>query len=47
LLEGDYKDSRRLASFTSIDDVKSKEKELTSIIRELLNSMDKFQYPIT
>ncbi|NOU20028.1 MAG: hypothetical protein HOO91_20915 [Bacteroidales bacterium] len=41
LLEGDYKDGRRLVSFKSIDDVKSKEKELKNIIQQLLKLVDK------
>ena len=41
ILEGDYKDGRRLMSFTSIEDVKSKEKALKSIIKELVKNIDK------
>ncbi|MFA6403260.1 MAG: DUF1801 domain-containing protein [Salinivirgaceae bacterium] len=41
LLDGDYKDGRRLVSFKSIDDVKSKEKELKNIIQQLLKLVDK------
>ncbi len=41
LLEGDYKDGRRIASFKSIEDVKKKEKELKNIIKELIKSIDK------
>ena len=41
LLEGDYKDGRRIASFKSIDDLKSKEKELKKIIKHLVKLMDK------
>jgi hypothetical protein len=41
LLEGDYKDGRRITSFTSIADVKSKEKELKKIIKQLLALMNK------
>jgi len=41
ILEGDYKDGRRLLSLTSIDDVKSKEKALKSIIKELVKNIDK------
>ncbi len=41
MLEGEYKDGRRLASFTSIDEVKSKEKTLKNIIKQLVNSIDK------
>lgn len=39
LLEGDYKDGRRLALFTSSADVKKNEKQLKSIIKELLSNM--------
>jgi hypothetical protein len=42
----EYKVGRRLAFFTSIDNVKIKEKELTNIIRESLNLPDKYQNPI-
>ena len=41
ILEGDYTDGRRLLSFTSIDDVKSKEKAIKSIIKELVKNIDK------
>ena len=41
LLEGDYKDGRRLASFKSMGDLKSKESELKKIIEQLIKSMDK------
>ncbi|MDX2046305.1 MAG: DUF1801 domain-containing protein, partial [Chitinophagaceae bacterium] len=41
ILEGDYKDGRRLLSFKSIEDVKSKEKALKSIIEELVKNIDK------
>jgi hypothetical protein len=41
ILEGDYKDGRRLLSFKSIEDVKSKEKALKSIIKELVKNIDK------
>jgi hypothetical protein len=41
LLEGDYKDGRRISSFKSIDDLKSKEKELKNIIKQLVKLMDK------
>lgn len=40
LLEGDYKDGRRIASFKSIDDLKRKEKELKSIICQVIKLMD-------
>jgi hypothetical protein len=39
LLEGDYKDGRRLISFISIEDVKSKEKALIDIIKQLIKKM--------
>jgi hypothetical protein len=39
LLDGDYKDGRRLALFKSLDDVKSNEKALKNIIRSLLKGM--------
>lgn len=41
LLEGDYKDGRRLVLFKSIDDVKSKEAELKKIIKQLIKLIDK------
>jgi hypothetical protein len=41
ILEGDYKDGRRLLSFKSIEDVKSKEKALKNIIKELIKNIDK------
>ena len=41
LLEGDYKDGRRLVLFKSIDDVKSKEKELKKIIKQLIKLIGK------
>lgn len=40
ILEGDYKDGRRLLSLKSIEDVKSKEKALKSIIKELVKNID-------
>jgi uncharacterized protein YndB with AHSA1/START domain len=39
LLDGDYKDGRRLALITSLQDVKKHEKILKSIVRELINKM--------
>lgn len=39
LLEGDYKDGRRLMSFKSLEDVKSKEAELKKIIKQLVKLM--------
>jgi hypothetical protein len=41
LLEGDYKDGRRIALFKSMEDVKSKEAALKKIIKQLLKSVDK------
>lgn len=43
LLEGDYKDGRRIVSFKSIDDLKSKEKELKSIISQVIKLMDNLE----
>lgn len=40
ILEGEYKDGRRVASFKSIADVKRNEKEMKKIIKELLKLMD-------
>jgi hypothetical protein len=39
LLEGDYKDGRRLITFTSIEDVKSKEKDLAKIIKQIIKNL--------
>ncbi len=41
LLEGDYKDGRRLAVFKDMDDVKSKEKALQQVVKEWLRLVDK------
>lgn len=41
LLEGDYADGRRLASFRDVDEVKSKETILQRIIKQWLASLDK------
>lgn len=41
LLEGDYKDGRRLALFSSIGDVQSKKSSLQSAIKQWLNTLDK------
>jgi hypothetical protein len=41
ILEGDYKDGRRIASFKNIGELKSKEIELKKIIKQLLKTMDK------
>ncbi len=40
LLEGDYKDGRRLALFHSLDDVKSKGKDLKNIVMQLVRTID-------
>jgi hypothetical protein len=40
LLEGDYKDGRRLISFKSVDDVKSTQIAFENIIRELIAKID-------
>lgn len=36
LLEGDFKDNRKIVVFTGIEDVKSKEKALKDIIKQLI-----------
>ena len=41
LLEGDYKDGRRLMIFKDMDDVKSKEKALQNVIIEWLRLVEK------
>ena len=41
LLEGDYKDGRRLAVFTDLKDVKAKEKDLQLVIKTWLKLLDK------
>lgn len=41
LLEGDYKDGRRLAIFSSMDEIKSRKKDLQKIIKEIVKKMDK------
>jgi hypothetical protein len=41
ILIGDYKDGRRLALFTSIEDVKAKEKALRNIIKQLIRNIGK------
>ena len=41
LLEGDYKDGRRLASFRSVAQVKEKEKALREVIRRWLETLEK------
>ena len=39
LLEGDYKDGRRLISYKSLDDVKKTEGQLKKIIKDLVRKM--------
>ncbi len=41
LLEGDYKDGRRLTVFKDLDDVKAKKKALQHVIKEWLKLVDK------
>jgi len=41
LLEGDYADGRRLAQFGSLEDVKSREKDLQKLIKTWLKLLDK------
>jgi hypothetical protein len=41
LLEGDYKDGRRLIIFTDMKDVKAKEKSLRAVIKKWLKLVDK------
>jgi hypothetical protein len=41
LLEGDYKDGRRIAIFKDMKDVKSKEKLLQAVIKKWLTLVDK------
>ena len=41
ILEGDYKDGRRIVSLKSIDDLKSKQGELKKIIKQVLKLIDK------
>ncbi len=40
LLQGDYKDGRRIASIRSIEDALNKEKELQAILQQLILLMD-------
>lgn len=40
LLEGDYKDGRRIVIFKDAEDVKKKEKTLRKVIKEWLKSVD-------
>ena len=41
LLEGDYKDGRRLLIFKDLKDVKAKEKALQNLVKEWLKLVDK------
>jgi hypothetical protein len=41
LLEGDYKDGRKLIIFKDLDDIKSKEKALQKVIKTWLKLVDK------
>jgi len=41
LLQGDYADGRRLAMFSSIEDVRSKRASLDKVIKKWLNTLDK------
>ena len=41
LLEGDYKDGRRITIFKDLEDVKSKEKILQKVIKEWLKFIEK------
>ena len=41
LLEGDYKDGRRLVSLTDLKDVKAKEQALKNVLKEWLNLVEK------
>ncbi len=41
LLQGDYKDGRRITVFTDMKDVKSKEKDLQTVIKKWLKLVDK------
>jgi hypothetical protein len=41
LLEGDYKDGRRITIFTNLNDVKAKEKSLQTVIKKWLKLVDK------
>jgi hypothetical protein len=40
LLEGDYKDGRRIVSLKSVDHLKGNEKELKNIIKQLVKQID-------
>ncbi|HEY6979256.1 MAG TPA: DUF1801 domain-containing protein [Chitinophagaceae bacterium] len=41
LLQGDYKDGRRITIFKDLDDVKAKEKALQNVIKQWLKLVDK------
>src|SRR6218665_1659859 len=41
LLEGKYTDGRRLITFTDLDDIKSKERKLKTVIKDWLKLIDK------
>jgi len=41
LLEGDYKDGRRITIFKNMSDVKAKEKAMQAVIKEWLRLVDK------
>ena len=41
LLEGDYKDGRRLAMFNNMEEVKSKKASLQAVIRKWLETLEK------
>ena len=41
LLEGDYKDGRRISIFKDLEDVKAKEKDLRTVIKKWLTLVDK------
>lgn len=41
LLEGEYKDGRRIVVFNDLNDVKEKEKKLQSVIKKWLQQVDK------
>ena len=41
LLEGDYKDGRRIITFSDMEDFKAKEKQLHSVIKKWMKLVDK------
>lgn len=41
LLTGDYKDGRRLALFSSMNEIKEKKKDLQQVVKDILKKMDK------